>query len=166
VDLTLVQVDEQRLPASEGIRRMPICKDGPWPGEKVIVAIPEGTARSEVISPALLPPGARGFDTVIKDVATTGNSGSGVFDLSQKCLLGIMSRKIQRPILHISYGIWRLDNQDVAKYFVPASVIRAFIPLNASTAGSASINGNGSLSLIGLITRVRKYIFQQYYNLF
>jgi hypothetical protein len=31
---------------------------------------------------------------VISDVATTGNSGSGVFDAGQKCLLGIMSRKI------------------------------------------------------------------------
>ena len=34
------------------------------------------------------------FSTVISDVATTGNSGSGVFDAGQKCLLGIMSRKI------------------------------------------------------------------------
>jgi hypothetical protein len=36
---------------------------------------------------------------VIKDVATTGNSGSGVFDLGQKCLLGIMSRKISVTVM-------------------------------------------------------------------
>ena len=33
---------------------------------------------------------------MISDVATTGNSGSGVFDAGNKCLLGIMSRKILR----------------------------------------------------------------------
>jgi hypothetical protein len=31
---------------------------------------------------------------VISDVATTGNSGSGVFDAGSKCLLGIVSRKL------------------------------------------------------------------------
>jgi hypothetical protein len=36
----------------------------------------------------------RKFSTLISDVATTGNSGSGVFDAGNKCLLGIMSRKI------------------------------------------------------------------------
>jgi hypothetical protein len=33
------------------------------------------------------------FSTAIKDVAPTGNSGSGVFDANLKCLLGVMSRK-------------------------------------------------------------------------
>jgi hypothetical protein len=132
VDLTLVRVDEGRLPVSLRIRRMPICDQGPWPGEKVVVAIPEKTARSEVLSPALLPPGARGFNTVIKDVATTGDSGSGVFDLRQKCLLGIMSRKIQKTVLRFSYGILRLEHLDVAKYFVAADVIRRFIPADAT----------------------------------
>jgi hypothetical protein len=128
VDLTLVQVDERALPVSLRIRRMPICGQPPWPGEKVIVAIPEGTARSRVISPLFLPANARGFNTVIKDVATTGNSGSGVFDLGQKCLLGIMSRKIQETVLTYQSGSWRLQNRDVAKYFVPQSTIKDFIP--------------------------------------
>jgi hypothetical protein len=50
-DLTLLQVDEEQLPISLRIRRMPICDQAPWPGEKVIVAIPKGTTRSEVLSP-------------------------------------------------------------------------------------------------------------------
>jgi hypothetical protein len=129
VDLTLVQVDEQQLPDSLRIRRMPVCDADPWPGEKVIVAIPEGTARSEILSPSVLPPGTRGFSTVIKDVATTGNSGSGVFDLTRKCLLGIMSRKIETTVSHLSYGIWRTERFGIAKYFVPASTIRAFLPV-------------------------------------
>jgi hypothetical protein len=65
------------------------------------------------------------FSTVISDVATTGNSGSGVFDAGQKCLLGIMSRKITaRP----NTATGKAEEKDIAKYFVPASTIRAFIP--------------------------------------
>jgi S1-C subfamily serine protease len=124
VDLTLLSVDEQKLPVSLRMRRMPLCENNPWPGEPVVVAVPEGTARSHVMLPALLSPNVRmRFSTVISDVATTGNSGSGVFDAGQKCLLGIISRKIFRSN--------RADpgsQQDIAKYFVPASAIRIFIP--------------------------------------
>jgi hypothetical protein len=72
--------------------------------------------------PALLPANVqKRFSTVIRDVATTGNSGSGVFDAGQKCLLGIMSRKITSKAPE-------REEIDIAKYFVPASAIRAFIP--------------------------------------
>src|SRR5205085_9924319 len=108
------------------IRRMPLCDNPPWIGEPVIVAIPEGTARSHIMSPFLIPRRLRArFSTVISDVATTGNSGSGVFDATRKCLLGIMSRKVQtRPIK----GDAERAPRDIAKYFVPASTIRDFIP--------------------------------------
>jgi hypothetical protein len=77
------------LPIYLQMRRMPLCDNKPWPGEPVIVAIPEGTARSHVVLPSLLPAQyQKRFSTVIRD-ATTGNSGSGVFDAGQKCLLGI-----------------------------------------------------------------------------
>jgi hypothetical protein len=76
--------------------------------------------------PSLLPAQfQKRFSTVIRDVATTGNSGSGVFDAGQKCLLGIMSRKISvRPTSADNES----EQKDIAKYFVPASTIRAFIP--------------------------------------
>ena len=75
------------------------------------------------MSPRLLPPVYRTrFSTVISDVATTGNSGSGVFDAGQKCLLGIMSRKV------VTRADAQSEPKDIAKYFVPASTIRAFIP--------------------------------------
>jgi len=124
VDLALLSVDEEKLPISLRLRRMPLCQRPPWVGEPVIVAIPESTARSRIMSPLLLPAHVRfRFSTVISDVATTGNSGSGVFDAERKCLLGIMSRKIfVRP-----NGI-EANQKDIAKYFVPASAIRAFIP--------------------------------------
>jgi hypothetical protein len=126
LDLTLLSIDEQKLPIYLQMRRMPLCENNPWPGEPVIVAIPEGTARSHIMLPALLPPNIRErFSTVIRDVATTGNSGSGVFDAGQKCLLGIMSRKIYVPANSAGAGS---EDRDIAKYFVAAAIIRAFIP--------------------------------------
>jgi hypothetical protein len=122
VDLTLLSVDEQQLPVSLRLRRMPICDGAPLVGEPVNVAVPEAISRSHIMSPLLLPGSYKSeFPTVIRDVATTGNSGSGVFRAGRKCLLGIMSRKIQ---------VRREDAepQDIAKYFVPAATIRAFIP--------------------------------------
>jgi hypothetical protein len=125
VDLTLLSIDEQKLPVSLRMRRMPLCDEPPRAGEAVIVAVPEGTARSHVMSPQLLPPAYRTqFSTVISDVASTGNSGSGVFDAGRKCLLGIMSRKIQIRLNNDPKG----ELKDLAKYFVPASTIQAFIP--------------------------------------
>jgi hypothetical protein len=118
----LLFVDVQKLPISLRLRRIPLCERPPVVGAPVIVAIPEGTAHSRIMSPRLLPPNARTkFSTVISDVATTGNSGSGVFDAGRKCLLGIMSRKI------FQRDDWS-PPKDVAKYFVPASTIRTFIP--------------------------------------
>jgi hypothetical protein len=126
VDLTLLSIDEQKLPIYLQMRRMRLCENNPWPGEPVIVAAPEGTARSHIMLPALLPINVqKRFSTVIRDVATTGNSGSGVFDAGQKCLLGIMSRKIT---VSPNSGAPESEQKDIAKYFVPASAIRAFIP--------------------------------------
>jgi len=127
VDLTLLQVDERQLPVSLRLRRMPLCQWPPWVGQPVIVAVPEGTARSRMMSPQLLPVQYRTkYPTVISDVATTGNSGSGVFDAANKCLLGIMSLKIQvRP----EGADTKSELKDFAKYFMPAATITAFIPL-------------------------------------
>jgi hypothetical protein len=115
------QAPGRRAQAPDAAVRRP-----PWVGEPVIVAIPEGTARSRIVSPYLIAKDYRSrFSTLIGDVATTGNSGSGVFDATRKCLLGIMSRKFQgRPI---GAGA-ESPLKDIAKYFVPASTIRDFIP--------------------------------------
>jgi S1-C subfamily serine protease len=123
IDLTLLKVDEQKLPVSLRLRRAPLCQRPRWGGQPVIVAIPEGTARSRIMSPQLLPAQYRArFSTFISDVASTGNSGSGVFDGANKCLLGIMSGKITVRTDPKS------EPKDLAKYFVPAETIAAFIP--------------------------------------
>jgi hypothetical protein len=36
VDLTLLSIDEQKLPIYLRMRRMPLCEKKPWPGEPVI----------------------------------------------------------------------------------------------------------------------------------
>ena len=128
VDLTLLSVDGTQLPAGLQIRRMPLCKRAPYAGEKVVVAIPEGTAPSRILPRQAIPAELRDrFDTTIADVATTGNSGSGVFDAADLCLLGIISRKISITRRPSRFG-GQAHTTDIAKYFVPAATIKAFIP--------------------------------------
>ena len=127
LDLALLAIDQNRLPVSLQLRRMPLCQIPPQAGEVVIVATPEGIARSTVMSPRLLTADIRAkFPTVIKDVATTGNSGSGVFDAERKCLLGVMSRKLF--VRAMAGNSMMVKEKDIAKYFVPAATIAAFMP--------------------------------------
>jgi hypothetical protein len=110
------------------MRRMPLCATPPVAGETVVVATPEGTARSHVLPQVMVPPDLRGrFDTLIGEVATTGNSGSGVFDAQKQCLLGIISRKLSVTLKRNPLGA-PPRTVDISKYFVPASDIKAFIP--------------------------------------
>ena len=129
VDLTLLSIDPTSLPVRLRMRRMPICERAPYPGEAVVVVIPEGTARSRVLPRQAIPADLRDkFDTAIADVATTGNSGSGVFDRDNLCLLGIVSRKISVVQRGGKIGALVTTTRDIAKYFVPAPTIRSFIP--------------------------------------
>ena len=89
VDLTLLSIDGTKLPVGLQMRRTPLCDHPPIAGERVVVAIPEGTAPSKILPRQAIPADLRGrFDTAIADVATTGNSGSGVFDAGRSVPLG------------------------------------------------------------------------------
>jgi hypothetical protein len=128
-DVTLLRFDPSGLPMRLQLRRMTLCEKDPYPGEAVVVATPEGIARSRILPPQAIPPEFRsrfGAST-IPDVATTGNSGSGVFDAWRRCLLGVMSRKFTIELK----GAAR-RKVDIAKYFVPVSDIKAFIPKDVS----------------------------------
>jgi hypothetical protein len=129
-DLTLLAVDEDLLPIWLRLRRNQLCKAFPIPGEDVVTVVPEGIARSRILAPERLPLSVRKFNSVIADVATTGNSGSGVFDAQSKCLLGVMSRKISQS--WTKRGTNQTVTRDIAKYFVPSTTIREFIPPEAS----------------------------------
>jgi S1-C subfamily serine protease len=132
VDLTLLSIDGTKLPIGLQMRRTPLCDHPSFAGERVVVAIPEGTAPSKIVPPQAIPADLRGrFDTAIADVATTGNSGSGVFDAANLCLLGIMSRKISVSSAPFKVGA-PARTIDIAQYFVPAAQIKAFIPKTAS----------------------------------
>jgi hypothetical protein len=133
IDLALLSVDEARLPVSLRLRRNPLCKEPPRAGENVIVVLSYGTARSQIISPQLLPPKYRAnFDSFISDVLIAGGSGSGVFHAERKCLLGILSSKIWDYNYRIENGHIVRDlarnTSDIARHFVPASQIAEFIP--------------------------------------
>ena len=128
-DVTLLSVDPERLPMRLRLRKnIALCKTPPQPGQRVVTVVPEKVAHSQILDPRRLPANAQRFNTVIADVAETGNSGSGVFDLKQRCLLGIMSRKITSPVGHT--GQRQSQPRDIAKYFVPATEIAMFLPDN------------------------------------
>ncbi len=129
VDLALLAVSEELLPVALRLRRNPLCEGPPIPGTEVVTVVPEGTARSLIIAPGLIPPDVRRFSTAIVDVAKTGNSGSGVFDVQRKCLMGIMSRKITLSPVRNRGG--HAPGRDIAKFFVPSTTIREFLPEDA-----------------------------------
>ena len=129
VDLTVLSIDTRQLPESLASRHMRLCENPHGTGEPVVVATPDGVARSYIMSPSLLPSDVPSkFRTVISYVAETGNSGAGVFDANEKCLLGIISRKISGIQIRQVNGQEIRELVDIAKYYVPASEIAKFIP--------------------------------------
>ena len=81
VDLSLLRIDPRLLPMRLALSMIPLCPSPPRPGQPVVTVTPDVVAASRIMAPQLLPSDVRNrFDTVIADVATTGNSGSGVFD--------------------------------------------------------------------------------------
>jgi hypothetical protein len=120
-DLTILSVDEARLPVSLRLRRNPVCKAPLRVGQEVVVVTPQGTSRSRVLSPlSIWPEFRKRFGTVIDDVQLAG-SGSGVFDAGKRCLLGIVSRRISRIDVRPPHQ----RTPEYAKYFVP---VADFIP--------------------------------------
>ena len=118
-DLALLSIEENSLPVGLRLRRDPLCNASPSVGTNVIVAYPDRTARSLVISPKVIPlPYRTRIRTLIRDVQV---SGSGAFDAEKKCLLGIMSASATTQDA-VS------GRKSHAGYFVPASAIADFLP--------------------------------------
>lgn len=126
-DLAVLRIAPPVPIALEG-RRTTICADAPHPGEDVVVVTPEKVTTSAVIAPDILPPNLRAaYAASIKDVYTTGNSGSGVFDSASLCLLGIMSSKIEQHVRLLVNGAPTERTIGLAKHFVPSPDILAFL---------------------------------------
>jgi hypothetical protein len=128
IDLVLLSVDETRLPVGLRLRRNPLCKGPIRIGMNVSVVVPEKANRSQIISPELIAPKFRArFGTLISEA---GNSGSGVFDIQRRCLLGIISRKIEKFVPGNANGRLAMQPMGYASYFVAAPRIANFIPPN------------------------------------
>src|SRR3974390_3031674 len=121
-DVTLLSVDERRLPASLQLRRNPLGKQPPQVGENVIVIDPDGTAYTQIMSPLFIAPQFRWrFSTLIRD--PVGASGSGVFNAETRCLMGIISRRVRKYEYRQTYGRIIAESVSSAGYFVSASKI-------------------------------------------
>jgi hypothetical protein len=103
-----------------------LCDAIPAPGQTVVTVVPEGTKHTTMLQPGKLPAGLRQYTTIVANLPGTGNSGSGVFDPSHKCLLGIMSKLLSEIATRRDTG--KTKKVDLAKYFVPVSTIREFLP--------------------------------------
>jgi hypothetical protein len=125
-DLALLSVDEAKLPVSLRLRRNPLCSESPSIGTEVIDVVPEGTTRARIISPLSIPAQLRKrFDTLID---SEKGSGSGLFDAERKCLLGIMSAKVEKYHYQLENVRIRGYMDGFAGYFVSAAEITKFIP--------------------------------------
>jgi hypothetical protein len=125
-DLTLLSVDETRLPIGLRLRRNPLCRQALNVGENVMVVVAGKTEFSQIISPLLIAPEFRErFNSLIGDV---GTSGSGVYDAKRKCLVGIISRKFLKVDYRKDGDRITAELSGFAKYFVPAAEIAIFIP--------------------------------------
>jgi len=122
-DLALLSVDQALLPISLQLRRNPVCREPLMPGTNVAIVLPESSMGSQIISPQLIAVQYRAqFSSLTKDL---GRSGSGVFDVEKKCLLGIMSRKIPKVSYQKEGRTIVVQPDGFAGYFVP---VFDFIP--------------------------------------
>ena len=129
-DLTFLRVDTAQLPLNVRSARVELCTREPPVGSDVVVVTPERSATSHLAAPSILSHEILSrFPTLISDVASTGNSGSGVFDKHSHCLLGIISRKISLHVHKETNGHEEYRTIDLAKYFVGFDVIAKAMPV-------------------------------------
>lgn len=125
-DLALLSVDEALLPVTLAMRRNPLCKLPLPVRANVIVAYPNRTVRSHIISPLAISPRYRAKYSYL--ISEQQGSGSGVFDADRKCLLGIMSMRVPKYNYRYQNGRWYASPAGYAGYYVPASAISDFFP--------------------------------------
>ena len=129
LDLAQLSVEPASLPVSLRLRQSSLCGEQPDIGTNVVVAYPEQTVRSRIISPRAIAPQYRShFGTLISEPRV---SGSGVFDADKKCLVGIMSAAVTRNSfigVAVTPYSFQTASDDRVGYFVPASTIVNFLP--------------------------------------
>jgi hypothetical protein len=137
VDITLLKIDETKLPVSLRMRVNPLCTTAPAVGEEVFGVVPDRVVRTQIASPQTIPKNYRErYGTLVSSVVTP--SGSGIFRGKTKCLLGIMSKAVPR------FKYWpegQLQVPDgVAGYFVPSTQIIQFLGIKAAPPPPTSLS--------------------------
>jgi hypothetical protein len=126
VDLALLSVDRKRLPIILQMRKIVLCSGPIHVGRKVVVPYTEKIVNTQIMSPMLIPAYVRSkYNTLINEAE---GSGSAVFDAHKTCLLGIISREVEKFKPHEENGVITLEPGSFGGYFVPASQIRKFLP--------------------------------------
>ena len=125
-DLAFLSVDETLLPVSLRLRRNPLCKASAPFGAKAVVVYPQRTVATRTISPVFIAPQYRARFTSL--IGESQSSGSGVFLADRKCLLGIISMKVQKYTYRRQNGRLTASLAGYAGFYVPASAIADFIP--------------------------------------
>jgi hypothetical protein len=119
-----LSIDAARLPLSLQLRRNSLCKTRPAYGAKAVVIYPQRAVHTSILSPMFVEVQNRARYGFL--VSEQQSSGSGVFDAEHRCLLGIISRKIQK------YDFQKKRASDIAAgfagYYLPAWTIASFIP--------------------------------------
>ena len=77
VDLSLLSIDDEKLPANIKPPAMQLCEAPPWPGDPVIIVDAGRITHSRIVPPQVLPyPLRTKFSTLIGDVAGTGSGAA------------------------------------------------------------------------------------------
>ena len=124
IDLALLSIDEMTLPDSVRLRRNALCRAEPKAGMDAVIVSSGESVSSHVISPAAIGAELRAqYQTLI---AMPGRSGSGLYDPAHKCLLGIMSAKMEKYTASLNNSPRRIAD-GYAGFFVPVSAITSFL---------------------------------------
>ena len=137
IDVTLLKIDETKLPVSLRLRINPLCTTAPVVGEEVFGVVPDKVVRTRIASPDSIAKNYRAkYGTLVQSVVTT--SGSGIFREKTKCLLGIMSKYVPR------FKYWpegQLQIPDgAAGYFVPSTQIIQFLGIKAAAPAASAFS--------------------------
>ena len=129
LDLALLVMDGGGLPLSLRLRQNPLCK-APLPsGTDVAIVSADQSVRSRTVPIDTVASKYWGqFGTLVSEPHW---SGSGVFDVGKRCLVGIMSAAVPKAFTYRTepaQASLTTTWDRSAGYFVPAAVISSFIP--------------------------------------
>jgi hypothetical protein len=129
-DISILELDDVVLPNGfRSLRPLRLCDKPVRVGQSVLVVSPGNVSPARMLHVVYngTVQNVSKYSLLVGDPETTGNSGSGVFDANERCLLGIVSAKITAHFQFVRNGETSTESKVIGKYFVPASEIRTFL---------------------------------------